>query len=143
MLADLTKQGCRALILDLRWCPGGFVTEGTRIAGMFLPEGAMIAQMRYRTPRPGDRPDERAIAGPKFTSVPLVVLVGSETTGGGELIAAALQDNQRATVIGLQETRAEPEQVPMELLQPRGYDVQWTVAKKRGYSGCATFSRQR
>ena len=101
MLADLAQQGCRGLILDLRWCPGGFVNEGTRIAGLFLPAGATIARMKYRIANePGNRPDERAADGPKFADVPLVVLVGSETTGGGELIAAALQDSGRATVIG-------------------------------------------
>jgi C-terminal processing protease CtpA/Prc len=101
MLTDLKQQGCRGLILDLRWCPGGFVAPGTAIAGMFLREGAVIAQMRYRDPSRGGRPNEVAPpGGTKFTDLPLVVLVGSETAGGGELIAAALQDNGRAVVIG-------------------------------------------
>lgn len=101
MLDDLTKQGCRALILDLRWCPGGYVDPGTRMAGMFLEPGAPIAEVRstvradpnipvggptsYRAPP--------APVGGKFRDVPILILVGSETTGGGELIAAALQDN--------------------------------------------------
>ena len=93
MMADLTKQGCRALILDLRWCPGGWVIQGTNIAGMFLREGATIARMDYRNPQQASSsPILRVPAvGAKYPDLPLVLLVGSETTGGGELIAAALR----------------------------------------------------
>ena len=50
MMADLTKQGCRALILDLRWCPGGYVDPGVQIAGMFLPAGSVISKMVFTQP---------------------------------------------------------------------------------------------
>jgi hypothetical protein len=101
MLGDLTRQGCRGLILDLRWCPGGYVDPGLEMAGLFLPEDTVLARMVYRNPNdPANRPNGRSSAGTKFLDLPLVVLVGGETTGGGELIAAALQDNQRATVMG-------------------------------------------
>jgi carboxyl-terminal processing protease len=86
MMADLTRQGCRALILDLRWCPGGYVDPGTRIAGMFLKDGSMIAQMDYRNPqRAGTAREIRTPpGGGKYPDLPLVMLVGHETTGGGE-----------------------------------------------------------
>jgi carboxyl-terminal processing protease len=101
MLADLDKRGCRALILDLRWCPGGYVTPGVRIAGMFLPNDVMLAQMKYRTPNPANQPEIRNTFGlSKYTKYPLVVLVGHETMGGGELIAAALRDNDRCVLLG-------------------------------------------
>lgn len=101
LLNDLTRQKCRGLILDLRWCPGGYVDPGLAMAGMFLPEGAVLARMAHRHPNdPGNRAVELAGGGTKFLGVPLVVLVGSETTGGGEMIATALKDNNRATVIG-------------------------------------------
>lgn len=102
MLDDLAKRGCRGLVLDLRWCPGGYVSPGTQIAGMFLRPNDLVAEVRaskviqgpndfgsspsvYRAPP--------APVGGKFRGVPVVILVGAETTGGGELIAAALQDN--------------------------------------------------
>ena len=102
MLADLDKKGCRALILDLRWCPGGYVDPGARIAGMFLPNDAPIAQMKYRNPQlAGNLPELRNnFGGTKYTTYPLVVLVGNETTGGGELIASALRDNERCVLMG-------------------------------------------
>ncbi|MBN9121705.1 MAG: PDZ domain-containing protein [Planctomycetes bacterium] len=103
MLADLDKKGCRALILDLRWCPGGYIDPGVRIAGMFLPNNALIAQMKYRNPNePGNERDLRNVFPdiPHYTKYPIAVLIGNETTGGGELIAAALRDNDRCVLVG-------------------------------------------
>jgi carboxyl-terminal processing protease len=105
LLDDLNRQGCRGLILDLRWCPGGYVNEGTRIAAMFLKENAIVAEVRARrgpnTPAPvADFYRATAPYAGKFAGTPVVVLVGAETTGGGELIAAALQDNGRCSVLG-------------------------------------------
>lgn len=98
MMADLVKQGCRGLVLDLRWCPGGYVTPGTQIAGLFLKDGAVVAKMTYRnTARFGPGGDTLASGGGKYATLPLVVLVGHETTGGGELIASALRDNDDGT----------------------------------------------
>lgn len=120
MLDDLVKAGCQGLILDLRWCPGGYVTPGTRISGLFLQPNDVVAQISSRQHRmqpgilpppvapgfnPGmpQLPDVYRAVGPtagKFRKLPLLVLVGSETTGGGEMIAAALQDNRRAMIMG-------------------------------------------
>ena len=102
MLADLAKQGCRGLILDLRWCPGGFVEPGTRIAGMFLDDRAIISKMVFTHPqRSGAGGDMFAPpGGGKYAKLPVALLVGHETTGGGELIASALRDNNRCVVIG-------------------------------------------
>jgi carboxyl-terminal processing protease len=107
MLDDLTKRGCRALIFDLRWCPGGYVTPGTRIAGLFLKPNSVIAQVTKRNTQVPNGfsvlPEfYRAMApfADRFPETPLLVLVGSETMGGGELIAAALQDNHRCAMMG-------------------------------------------
>src|SRR5205814_1053962 len=83
MMAELTRQGCRALVLDLRWCPGGYVDPGTRIAGMFLKDGSVIAKMEYRNPqRAGSASEIRTPAGGgKYADLPLVLLVGHETAG--------------------------------------------------------------
>jgi carboxyl-terminal processing protease len=103
MLAGLDRKGCRALVLDLRWCPGGYVDPGVHIAGMFLPNNAVIAQMKYRAVnRAGGNPPEirNNFGVSKYTTWPMVVLVGQETTGGGELIASALRDNDRCVLMG-------------------------------------------
>jgi C-terminal peptidase prc len=101
MLAELVNHGCRGLILDLRWCPGGYIDTGTRIAGFFLKDGSVIAKMEYRNSQSGTSGNLLTPPGSgTFANLPLVVLVGQETTGGGELIAAALRDNNRCAVIG-------------------------------------------
>lgn len=103
MLANLDQKGCRGLILDLRWCPGGYVDPGVRIAGMFLRENVMLAQMKYRNPQLAGSQAEIRNDFPnvtRYTTYPLVVLVGQETMGGGELIAGAIRDNDRCVLMG-------------------------------------------
>ncbi len=103
-IQQLQDRGCRGLILDMRWCPGGYVDPGVRVAGLFLPTNALITKVSYRNPdRVIGAPEQRAPPRPDgvaFLREPLIVLVGPETSGGGEMIAAALQDHKRATVLG-------------------------------------------
>ena len=72
-------------------------------AGLFLDEGQVVTRMTARSPAPSNEPDPK-VATPagwaKDPDRPLVVLVGPETSGGGEMVAAALQDYGRATVVG-------------------------------------------
>ncbi len=96
ILAALHRDGLRGLILDLRWCPGGALPGSTKTAELFLGEGT-IATVRYR-----NRPEDvyRSTSEGKHNDFPMVVLINSESTGGAELIAAALQDHHRAVLIG-------------------------------------------
>jgi carboxyl-terminal processing protease len=88
--------GVRALILDLRGNPGGGLEVGTRIAGLFLQPGAPI----YRETSPEGRETVRASSnGPRW-SKPLVVLIDQGTASMGELLAAALNEQVGATLIG-------------------------------------------
>lgn len=102
IMEDLTSRGARAMILDLRWCPGGYITPAAHIAGMFLKEDAVITRINFRNP--GEAQTPPVMPNPygrgKYTEIPLLVLVGGETLGGGELIAAALQDPGRCKVMG-------------------------------------------
>jgi carboxyl-terminal processing protease len=113
-LRALEDGGVRGLLLDLRWCPGGYLTEASTIARLLLPahlalperppEKSPIAWQRGRTS------DKRAVEFEvldKFrTEFPVVVLINGETSGGGELVAAALQDFGRAAIAG-QRTRGK------------------------------------
>jgi C-terminal peptidase prc len=104
-------DGLRGLILDLRWCPGGYLTAATGCASLFLEDG-IIARTRDRGQ--GEHVYQaQTEGGAKFLRCPVVVLVNGQTTGGGELIAAALQDHKRAAVAG-QRTRGKGSiQTPM------------------------------
>lgn len=126
MVGDLEKRGCRALVLDLRWCPGGYVTPGTNIAGLFLKGDTVIAKTEARNPARLSTPPEirTAPGGGQFSSLMMVVLVGQETTGGGELIACALRDNGRCVVIGQRTVGRASIQTPI----PAGFaEVQFRV----------------
>jgi C-terminal peptidase prc len=98
-VASLQAAGARGLILDLRGCPGGYLDPACAIAGLFLPTGSLVSTVRDRNGSSTNRfqvqPGEHIAL-----NLPLVVLVGLETTGGGELIAASLQDHKRATIVG-------------------------------------------
>jgi carboxyl-terminal processing protease len=96
VISALHAGGLRGLILDMRWCPGGFLDEAVEAARVFLSEG-VIATIRAR-----GREDlvYRSDGQNVFTDFPILVLVSGETSGGAELIAAALQDRGRAVVAG-------------------------------------------
>jgi len=96
-LLKLKADDVRGVVLDLRWSPGGFLNEAVLIARMFLNEG-QIATVKSRA-----RDDDqvyRVQAESPWGQLPLIVLVNGETSGGSELIAAALQDNKRAKIVG-------------------------------------------
>ncbi len=96
IIAALRRDGLRGLILDLRWCPGGALSGSTKTAELFLGEGT-IATVKYR-----NRPEDvyRSTNEGKHNDFPMVVLINSDSTGGAELIAAALQDHHRAVLVG-------------------------------------------
>jgi C-terminal processing protease CtpA/Prc len=102
VLTELTYQNVRGVILDLRWCPGGYLNESVDVADLFLGN-AVISTVKAR-----GREDVhyRSTDVGKFRDFPLVVLVNGETSGGAELIAAAVQDHHRGMVVG-QRTRGK------------------------------------
>jgi C-terminal processing protease CtpA/Prc len=102
VLVGLCDRKVRGVVLDLRWCPGGYLNESVDVADLFLGNGA-VATVKSR-----GREDVvyRSTEQNKFLDFALVVLVNGDTSGGAELIAAALQDHRRAAVVG-QRTRGK------------------------------------
>ncbi len=117
VLKDLHDHGLRGLILDLRWCPGGYLNEASSAAGLFVKENTLVATIKYRKGRP---PEEHLARGSEhFVDFPVVILVNGDTSGGAELIAAALQDDHRAVVAG-QRTRGKASVQSMDKTLPIG-----------------------
>jgi carboxyl-terminal processing protease len=114
VLAGLKEGGLNGLVLDLRWCPGGYLNEALEVAELFLGEGT-VATVKSRSAPPAVY---RSTDHGKYRSFPLVVLVNGETSGGAELIAAALQDHKRALVVGQRTLGKASVQVPFALGQP-------------------------
>ncbi len=96
-VAKLTAQGMRSLVLDLRGNPGGILAQSVRVAEQFLPAGSVIVTQRGRTPN--DTLTWRSEDTPK-TLVPLVLLVDGDTASASEVLAGAMQDNDRALIVG-------------------------------------------
>ena len=103
-VAEITAaQTPRGVILDLRGNPGGLLSTAIEVSDRFLDE-AVIVSTRGREATAGGRGAaldvRRAKAGSVFAGLPMVVLVDGLTASAGEIVAAALQDNDRATVVG-------------------------------------------
>jgi carboxyl-terminal processing protease len=95
---ELAGAGMKTLILDLRVNPGGLLHQGVRVADLFLDQGDPIVRIRGRTPDANrDFVDSAAQAWPQL---PLVVLVDGRSASASEIVAGALQDHDRAAIIG-------------------------------------------
>ena len=90
------RKGARGIVLDLRDNGGGLVTEAQLIASIFIPAGTIVTT-RGRT-QPTDT--LAATGGAIAPSIPVVVLVDTNTASASEIVTAALQDHHRATVVG-------------------------------------------
>lgn len=88
------------LVLDLRNNPGGLLDQAVRIADRFLPAGKLIVSTRGRGG--GHVEEERSHDRDTEADYPLVVLVNGGSASASEIVAGALQDNARATVVGSQ-----------------------------------------
>jgi carboxyl-terminal processing protease len=102
-VADLSKEleaikaeGYRGIILDLRRNPGGGLDSTVAVADMFLDSGLVLTQVG----RDGNRAEYQASPGGVALDMPLAVLVGPGSASGSEVLAGALRDNGRATLIG-------------------------------------------
>lgn len=124
-LKSLRAPELRGLVFDLRWCPGGLLTSSASVARQLLaPDQTPIATQRTR---------DGKVAPVSFmpsefdaTDFPIVVLVNGETSGGGELVAAALQDHGRATIAGQRTVGKSSVQEP--LLETVGIPLKITTS---------------
>ncbi len=97
-IAGLLQQGMRALVLDLRGNSGGYLVELDRVLNTLLPRGLRV----YAQVRPGGKVDVvRTTRSPLLpATVPLIVLVDEGSASAAELLAAAIKENHRGTLVG-------------------------------------------
>lgn len=96
-LRELKSQGMTKLILDLRGNSGGVMEAAIQIANQFLKEGQLIV---YTKGRNQPRKDARATGKGEFETGDLVVLIDEMSASASEILAGAIQDNDRGTIIG-------------------------------------------
>ena len=95
---ELLDRGATSIVLDLRYNPGGILTEGVDVSDLFLDVGLEVVDTRARDPRDSEtfytsEPDA-------YPGLPVVVLVNLRSASASEIVAGALQDHDRALVIG-------------------------------------------
>ncbi|MBQ6433879.1 MAG: PDZ domain-containing protein [Bacteroidaceae bacterium] len=96
-LAQLNAEGMRNLIIDLRGNRGGYMQTAILIANEFLPAGELVV---YTEGRRSPREDYRTDGHGSFQKMPLVILVDEISASASEILAGAIQDNDRGTIIG-------------------------------------------
>lgn len=97
-LADLEEQGMEALVLDLRNNPGGLLNAAIEVAQQFLSRGDLVVFTQGRDGRMGHRYTARE-RNPRL-NFPMVVLINEGSASASEIVAGALQDHQRAILVG-------------------------------------------
>lgn len=98
-LKALREKGMRGLVLDLRNNPGGLLTQAVQIADLFLEKGKLIV---YTEGRPKSQNLSFVDQHDNPQDFPMVVLVNKGSASASEIVAGALQDHQRAVVVGTQ-----------------------------------------
>ncbi len=93
----LTKQGLKALVLDLRGNSGGYLDQAISIANELLPSNNLIV---YTEDREGRQQKEYSNGKGRITELPIAILIDEGSASSSEILAGAIQDNDRGTIIG-------------------------------------------
>ncbi|MFN2492409.1 MAG: S41 family peptidase [Pyrinomonadaceae bacterium] len=93
----LHSKGANALVLDLRNNPGGFLDQAIHVAEVFLPSGKLILTQKGRN---GLRDNTHVSRNMSPDPIPLVLLVNENTASASEIVAGAMQDHDRALIVG-------------------------------------------
>lgn len=130
-LRDLTLQGAKSFIIDLRGNTGGFLDQVILMANEFLPDDRIIVSTN------GKLSDNRSVAmsdgNGRFQNVPVVVLIDEYSASASEIFAGAIQDNDRGTIVGRRSFGKGLVQHQIEL--PDSSAIRLTVARYYTPSG--------
>src|SRR5262245_10992642 len=97
-LHELASKGMRRLLFDVRRNPGGPLDQAIKVANEFLPRSKMIVYTRGRIPNSDQ--DYRATEDSEFTDIPMVVMANRSSASASEIVTGALQDHDRAYIVG-------------------------------------------
>lgn len=97
-LVNLKKQGATSIVLDLRGNPGGLLTEAVKVVNLFVPRGQLVVSTKGKI-KEFDA-TYKTETEPVDTKIPLVVMVNSGSASASEIVSGALQDLDRAVVVG-------------------------------------------
>ncbi len=124
----LTQKGMKRLVLDLRGNGGGLMNEAVNIVSLFVPKGSVVVTSKGRAA--GTEQVYKTTTDPVDLEIPIVVLVDSGSASASEIVSGALQDLDRATVIG---TRTYGKGL-VQSIRPLPYDGQLKVTTAKYYT---------
>ena len=129
-LANLQQQGFSNLVIDLRDNTGGYLQSAVQMANEFLPAKKLIV---YTQGRKSPREEYRSDGHGAYQTMPLVVLINEGSASAAEIFAGAMQDNDRATIIGRRSfgKGLVQQQIPF----PDGSMIRLTIARYYTPSG--------
>lgn len=132
-LRNLKRAGATAYILDIRDNPGGLLDQAFNVANLFLKKGQLVVFTRGRTRR--DESNYITEAESPWAEMPLVVLTSRHSASASEIVAGALQDHDRALIVGETTFGKGLVQTIMPLRNVRGYALALTTARYYTPSG--------
>ena len=124
----LKKKGMKRLVLDLRSNGGGLLNEAVNIVSLFVPKGSVVVTSKGRLA--GAEQVYKTTTDPIDLEIPIVVLVDSGSASASEIVSGALQDMDRATIIG---TRTYGKGL-VQSIRPLPYDGQLKVTTAKYYT---------
>ena len=122
---DLRKQGMKRLVLDLRGNGGGSEAEAAQLVNMFVPRGITVVSNKGKLKQANH--DYKTTVEPTDTVMPIVVLVNGDTASSSEITSGALQDLDRAVILGTRTYGKGLVQMPIDL--PYNANLKVTTAK--------------
>lgn len=129
-IAELTRQHCQGLVIDLRDNTGGYMEAAIRMVNEFLSEGKLIV---YTQGRKYPRMEEYANGTGSCQKMPVVVLVNESSASASEIFAGAIQDNDRGIVVGRRSFGKGLVQQPIDFSD--GSAIRLTIARYHTPSG--------
>lgn len=129
-LTNLTVQGAKSLVIDLRDNTGGYLDSAVRMLEEFLKQNQLIV---YTEGRKSPRKEYRCHGKGKYQNIPLVVLINESSASAAEIFAGAIQDNDRGTIVG---RRSFGKGLVQQQIQfPDGSMIRLTIARYYTPSG--------
>ncbi len=125
--SDLKSKGMKRLVLDLRGNGGGLMSEAIDIVSLFVPKGSLVMSSKGKAE---DTREYRTTTEPVDTLMPLIVLIDSNSASSSEIVTGALQDLDRATVMG----RRSFGKGLVQSIRPVAYNGQLKVTTAKYYT---------
>ncbi len=125
---ELKRQGMKKLVLDLRGNGGGLMGEAINIVSLFVPKGSLVVSSKGNT---GESVNEyRTTTEPIDTEIPIIVMIDSGSASSSEIVSGALQDMDRATIMG----RRSYGKGLVQSIRPIAYNGQLKVTTSKYYT---------